>query len=336
MPRFIRFLLIVALLCVFVYPAKSATAQQVVYISTEDDLYELELRPNGTFVLTEDIVLGGSHRVMFADKDNPFCGTFDGGGHTLSYFDLCGDGDVLAFIGYLGKGGVIKNLNFVNSRVMSTNKNAFVGGIIAYNGGKIIDCSFSGSVQRDGKTLGEEYFLAGFGTGTVEFSSNFPAENRCDICAFECDENCDNCTCFSSAESAVSKTVYSETVITGTSSDYTTASDGNTFSSEDSQSYFSGESRYSATDNEKVSSKTSSRKSVSSVTSVSVSESVGSSSNKTTVADVTEETAESDGNNGIIGNVVVFSCSAVLVISCAVAAVKEVKHVKKNAKDTEK
>ncbi len=338
MLRYIRFLFVATLLCAFVYPARVAVAEQVVYVSTEDDLYQLELRPNGTFVLTEDIIFGSGKDVMFADKDNPFCGILDGGGHTLSYLNLRGDGEVIAFIGYLGKSGVVKNLNITNAEVISTNKNAYVGGIVAHNSGKIIDCSFSGYVRRDGKTLGEECFIAGFGTGTVEFSSNSPADNCCDICSFECDGKCGDlakCKCFASTENTSSKVVYSETPDADASSDETTASDSNLTSSKKQQSYVLGGNKYSATDSEKTSSKTSSRKATSSVASISASEIAFSSENETTVTDISEETSESDGKDSL-GSILIYSCSAVLVISCVVAVVKEVKCGKKSREDTEK
>ncbi len=108
-------------------------------------------------VLTGDIDLSDMDALMVP----VFEGTFDGGGHTISGFHSVGDGYVGGLFRYIGKEGVVKNLN-LEGAVEGTEDLECVGSICGVNYGAIQDCSFKGTMRgRD--TVGG---IAGANEGT--------------------------------------------------------------------------------------------------------------------------------------------------------------------------
>ena len=126
----------------------------------EEKVYEVEvaqqediLKMGGSFhnnviTLTQNIYVnkGGG----FASKQFPFTGVFDGQGHTIDFKDLRVKDEETqeesvekynvckSFFGYIGKGGVVKNLTIRVSEADMKNK---LGGIFALeNEGKIENC----------------------------------------------------------------------------------------------------------------------------------------------------------------------------------------------------
>ncbi len=78
-----------------------------------------------------------------------FNGTFDGGGHVIRNYEYRGNGFVVGFFRYIGKEGVIKDLNIYGT-VVSDDDDEAVGGFCGVNNGRIKRCAFRGNV--DGKT----------------------------------------------------------------------------------------------------------------------------------------------------------------------------------------
>ena len=78
-----------------------------------------------------------------------FGGLFDGQGHTISGLSLIGSGNVQGLFRYLQAGGVVENLK-VEGRVAPTDFRDTIGGIVGDNRGKILNCTFRGTVA--GKT----------------------------------------------------------------------------------------------------------------------------------------------------------------------------------------
>lgn len=112
-----------------------------------------------------------------------FCGTFEGGGHYITGLTLEFDGSQKGMCFELGEGGEIRNLNLsgcitaskaadastsIDAIIGSVAKNAgintsivdedssisILGGIVGKNSGRIINCSFDGSLSGDGAVGG--------------------------------------------------------------------------------------------------------------------------------------------------------------------------------------
>ena len=123
-----------------------------------------------TIVLTADIDLEGAEWTpigYFGLSSKPFCGTFDGNGHTISNFKITEKpadkaGKNRSSIGLFGNvNGTIKNLTVANATVIVTNDGRFVGGLIGrLNGGlvencKLISSTVEGSAWQIGGIVGQ-------------------------------------------------------------------------------------------------------------------------------------------------------------------------------------
>lgn len=75
-----------------------------------------------------------------------FCGTFDGGGHTICGLALEGRGSVQGLFRYLSDTALVQNLN-VRGTVTPKGSRDTVGGIAGSNSGRIENCSFDGQVS---------------------------------------------------------------------------------------------------------------------------------------------------------------------------------------------
>lgn len=124
-----------------------------VNINSQTDLSLMSVQsPHNYFVLTEDIVISGNWQPI-----NNFTGTFDGGGHTIT-FNI--DNTTGAFVStqYLGlftscTDATIKNL-YVNGNISLTtggslsNPNVYVGGVVANSTNSTLkNVHFSGSIN---------------------------------------------------------------------------------------------------------------------------------------------------------------------------------------------
>ena len=94
-----------------------------------------------------------------------FSGTFVGNGHTVFGLTVTCDGSYQGLFRHLEAGALVSDLN-VAGTVAPEGSAAFVGGIVGRNSGRIVNCTFTGSVSG-GDTVGG---IAGLNslTGTVE------------------------------------------------------------------------------------------------------------------------------------------------------------------------
>lgn len=74
-----------------------------------------------------------------------FCGSFDGGGHTITY-SLDQEGSVMGLFRYLTDTALVENLN-VSAQLHPGGSRGCVGGIAGENSGIIRGCGFSGTLQ---------------------------------------------------------------------------------------------------------------------------------------------------------------------------------------------
>jgi hypothetical protein len=110
---------------------------------------------SANYVLTEDMTLTASTFTPIAEytydtPTNPFNGTFDGNGHTITL--SLSIGGIQGLFRNIGPSGVVKNLKIVAS--VLTGANDWIGAIASLNYGTIINCSVSGTVSG-------RYFVGG-------------------------------------------------------------------------------------------------------------------------------------------------------------------------------
>lgn len=185
MKRIKKVSLITALICALNIIAIPVSADNdYISISTADDLITLSKNcisdsysVGKTVILTNDIELSGSN----FETIGSFGGTFDGAGYTIYGMDLSTVDSVRGFIGTITETGEVKNLNIEGEiapekevknngiarlndalgnkgdssilqgieRYTSDDGIKCIGGIAGENNGKIINCTFSGTVRGD-------------------------------------------------------------------------------------------------------------------------------------------------------------------------------------------
>ena len=83
------------------------------------------------YILTANINLGGEKKPwtpIGSNKDHAFTGTFDGNGHTISELYINSNDDVAGLFGYVGRGGMIRDLT-VEGEITVISSVSCVGGI---------------------------------------------------------------------------------------------------------------------------------------------------------------------------------------------------------------
>ena len=83
------------------------------------------------YILTANIDLGGEKKPwtpIGSNKDHAFTGTFDGNGHTISELYINSNYDVAGLFGYVGRGGMIRDLT-VEGEITVSGSTSCVGGI---------------------------------------------------------------------------------------------------------------------------------------------------------------------------------------------------------------
>lgn len=120
-----------------------------VYINDIEDFLKLaqdcrmdSASKNLNVILTADISLSGNE--FFGIPI--FCGTFDGGGHTISGLLVQDSASEMGLFRHVEQGAVIKNLTVTGTVSPSGSRN-ILGGIAGVNCGTITYCKFSGNVS---------------------------------------------------------------------------------------------------------------------------------------------------------------------------------------------
>ena len=161
----------------FVYKMKNATDWQAggeytytVSLAAAKDLgYTIE--SNGSYTVTSadglmnvaELVNGGKTDINITlDTDidltgkdwmpigtsNPYSGTFDGGGHTITGLTFTTNDKYAGLFGYLNRAGTVKNVVMKDVQITNNRSwSAFAGGVAGYSWGTIENCSVSGSVS---------------------------------------------------------------------------------------------------------------------------------------------------------------------------------------------
>ncbi|WP_084299122.1 Ig-like domain-containing protein [Bradyrhizobium sp. WSM1743] len=117
-----------------------------IVINSVSDLQAIQNDMSGYYVLGADIDAAGLSFVSIGSATNPFTGTFDGQGHTISNLTINNvtDPDTGLF-GYVGATGVIINVGLIDET--TTSSHVYVGGLAGENFGTIARCYVSGTVS---------------------------------------------------------------------------------------------------------------------------------------------------------------------------------------------
>ena len=117
--------------------------------------------------LTENINLTDMDWTPIGIYDNRYTGTFDGGNHTITGLTVTGSDEYAGLFGYIGSDGKVMNVTLENVKIESNRDLSSVGGVAGRSyGGKIENCSVSGSVSGSGIAGGVVgYQSGGFLTG---------------------------------------------------------------------------------------------------------------------------------------------------------------------------
>ncbi|MHB8370689.1 MAG: two-partner secretion domain-containing protein, partial [Leptospirales bacterium] len=125
----------------------------------------------GCVSLGANITLGGfSWNPLGTSSSAAFTGTFNGNGYTVSGYTITANSNGTGFIGYLGSGGIVKNLGV--SGTVNGGSYSYVGGVVGDNFGTVEYSYNTGTVSG---TVGSDVGGVVGGnsnTGTVEYSYN--------------------------------------------------------------------------------------------------------------------------------------------------------------------
>lgn len=135
-------------------------------IKTYEDLKKLEGKwiLNNEYKLMNDVTLTEGQTVTIGSAKYPFTGKFDGGGNTITY-EYTQASAFSALFGYTAESAEISDLKVSGSAVLA--ENGVGAAIVAYNRGKIKECTVNGftiSVNGSGASGG----IAAHNYGTIE------------------------------------------------------------------------------------------------------------------------------------------------------------------------
>ena len=144
----------------------------------------LPSNPNANIKLEADILLndttdwtswnenttGLNSWTPIGTSSQPFTGTLDGDGHSVSGIYINSEADYQGLVGYLGSGGALQNLGVKASYIKGGNA---VGSLCGRNSGTLTNCYNSGSVAGNssvGGVCGRSYATVSncYNTGSVE------------------------------------------------------------------------------------------------------------------------------------------------------------------------
>ena len=166
-----------------------------IYVNRDNDCHDVTFKQAADIAYTYQYAWDNVHPVdgnAFINTENnytaiggygkPFKGTYDGQGHSISGIRIKKiyqtDGDNAGsqgFIGFLGKGGIVKNV-LVKDALIDAYDN--IGGIVGYNEGSIIDCIAYHACFLPTSSCGP---ITGYDGGTVTRSHYRDCRQRWDI-----------------------------------------------------------------------------------------------------------------------------------------------------------
>lgn len=158
-------------------------AQWPIDISTIADFELIRNNPEGSYILTNDIVINVDWTPIGIDADTPFTGILDGNGYSILNLTLNSQHNgYLGLIGY--NKGIVRNLNlgivFEDGQPdysgkaefnIYGNKEFYVGGIAGYNEGLIQNCQVAAIINVELNADNTNMYVggvAGYNSGRIE------------------------------------------------------------------------------------------------------------------------------------------------------------------------
>ena len=163
--------------------AGSGTQSSPYQICTLDDLKLLAENVNQGnnyynvhFRMMNDIDNAGEDYTPIGTQTNPFEGTFDGYGYTISNFYINGYGktyDGYGVFGYIGQNGTVRSLK-VNGTCVYYSEQQYIGIIAGRNHGEITMCESTTTINVNGTQTDYIGGIAGYlgSTGTISYCTN--------------------------------------------------------------------------------------------------------------------------------------------------------------------
>lgn len=128
--------------------------QNIVYITTEEELRNVCVKLDETYVLGNDITIKGTWTPI-GTTAKPFVGQFNGGGYTIYGLTLNSvSGQGTGLFGVIGESGVVENLKIANISA-NNQKNNNIGALAGINYGTVRQIEvLSGAISSDGNYIG--------------------------------------------------------------------------------------------------------------------------------------------------------------------------------------
>lgn len=144
----------------------AVSEEKVIEISSVSDFKKISKNLDGDYILTDDINFKGEQYESIGDNQEPFTGSLNGAGHTISNVNIdaktADNKDDSIFTGMFGvtDSAEISNLAVENCQIVSDTKNGIYAGVIAgkINNSVIEDVYVDGKIETDEKTA---YTLGG-------------------------------------------------------------------------------------------------------------------------------------------------------------------------------
>src|SRR3989339_86776 len=136
----------------------SGTSDDPYRITNIEQLQEMNCDLDAYYILMNEIDASATSSwnsgAGFVPIDN-FTGTLDGQGHNITGLFINRHTMGLGLLGGIGSSAIIKNVGLVNVNITGSGGSSnFIGGLVAYNCGAIINCYVTGSVKGDQRTGG--------------------------------------------------------------------------------------------------------------------------------------------------------------------------------------
>ena len=110
--------------------------------------------------LTDDINLTGKEWTPIGTKSQPYTGTFNGGGKTITGLTVTTSDQYAGLFGYIDTGGKVKNVTLEDVNITGGD---IVGSVVGDNYGTVTACTASGNVSGTSRIGG----VVGYNNGTV-------------------------------------------------------------------------------------------------------------------------------------------------------------------------
>ena len=138
----------------------AVSEEKVIEISSVSDFKKISKNLDGDYILTDDINFKGEQYESIGDNQEPFTGSLNGAGHTISNVNIdaktADNKDDSIFTGMFGvtDSAEISNLAVENCQIVSDTKNGIYAGVIAgkINNSVIEDVYVDGKIETDEKT----------------------------------------------------------------------------------------------------------------------------------------------------------------------------------------